>query len=123
MRENARRDLNEGLVLYTTDNNAGLTEAWDTIQGEVRKKKETKKKTVLVEMMSPFFEIVVPVSHQWRCCGVTDHRDWYAALHDNVVPDRCCQRFFQGCGRNSSNSFWTRVSRRRREAEVFVRPV
>lgn len=61
-------------------------------------------------MMSPFFETVVPVSHQWRCCGVTDHRDWYAALHDNVVPDRCCQRFFQGCGRNSSNSFWTRVS-------------
>lgn len=108
--ENARRDLKEGLVLYTTDNNAGLKEAWDTIQGEVKKTKQNKK-TVFVEMMSSFFENVVHVSHQWRCCGVTGHRDWYAALHDNVVPDPCCQRFFQGCGRNSSNTFWTRVSR------------
>ena len=33
--ENARRDLKEGLVLYKTDNNAGLSDAWDTIQGEV----------------------------------------------------------------------------------------
>lgn len=33
--ENARRDLREGLVLYTTDNNAGLKDAWNTIQGEV----------------------------------------------------------------------------------------
>lgn len=35
VRENARRDLREGLVLYNTDNNAGLSEAWNTIQGEV----------------------------------------------------------------------------------------
>lgn len=33
--ENARRDLKEGLVLYSTDNNAGLKDAWNTIQGEV----------------------------------------------------------------------------------------
>lgn len=33
--ENARRDLKEGLVLYNTDNNAGLSDAWNTIQGEV----------------------------------------------------------------------------------------
>lgn len=35
VRENARRDLKEGLVLYNTDNNAGLRDAWNTIQGEV----------------------------------------------------------------------------------------
>lgn len=48
--------------------------------------------------------------HQWHCCGVMSHNDWYAALHENVVPDRCCQQFYQGCGRNASNTFWTRVS-------------
>lgn len=36
MSENARRDLKDGLVLYTTDNNAGLKDAWNAIQGEVR---------------------------------------------------------------------------------------
>lgn len=76
--ENARRDLREGLVLYNTESNVGLKDAWNTIQGE------------------------------WRCCGVMSHNDWYAALHDNVVPDRCCQQFYQGCGRNASNVFWTR---------------
>lgn len=106
MSENARRDLKEGLVLYTTDNNAGLKEAWNTIQGEVKKNKQKK---VLVETISSFFDNLISVSHQWRCCGVMGHRDWYTALHDNLVPDRCCQRFFQGCGRNSSNTFWTRV--------------
>uniref|UniRef100_A0A3Q1GQ68 Tetraspanin 9b n=1 Tax=Acanthochromis polyacanthus TaxID=80966 RepID=A0A3Q1GQ68_9TELE len=78
--ENARRDLKEGLVLYNTDNNAGLRDAWNTIQGE------------------------------WRCCGVMNHNDWYVALHENVVPDRCCQQVFPGCGRNASNAFWTRYS-------------
>lgn len=32
---NAKQDLKEGLVLYNTDNNAGLKDAWDTIQSEV----------------------------------------------------------------------------------------
>lgn len=35
MSENAKQDLKEGLVLYNTDNNAGLRDAWNTIQGEV----------------------------------------------------------------------------------------
>lgn len=33
---NAKQDLKEGLVLYNTDNNAGLKDAWNAIQGEVR---------------------------------------------------------------------------------------
>jgi len=33
--ENARRDLKDGLVLYATENNAGLRNAWNTIQSEV----------------------------------------------------------------------------------------
>ncbi|KAG7246268.1 hypothetical protein CRUP_027570, partial [Coryphaenoides rupestris] len=35
VRENARRDLKDGLVLYATENNAGLQNAWNTIQSEV----------------------------------------------------------------------------------------
>ena len=35
MSENARRDLKEGLGLYTSENNAGLSNAWNTIQTEV----------------------------------------------------------------------------------------
>ncbi|KAG7225565.1 hypothetical protein INR49_004971 [Caranx melampygus] len=61
--ENAKQDLKEGLVLYNTDNNAGLREAWDTIQKE------------------------------WSCCGVMNHNDWYAALHNHAVPDHCCRQY------------------------------
>uniref|UniRef100_A0A3B5MFM5 Uncharacterized protein n=1 Tax=Xiphophorus couchianus TaxID=32473 RepID=A0A3B5MFM5_9TELE len=46
MAENARQDLKEGLVLYNTENNAGLRDAWNTIQKE------------------------------WKCCGVTKPDDW-----------------------------------------------
>ncbi|KAG7267847.1 hypothetical protein CRUP_023863 [Coryphaenoides rupestris] len=79
VRENARRDLKDGLVLYATENNAGLQNAWNTIQSE------------------------------WRCCGVESHTDWHAALQEKVVPDRCCQDLHPGCGRNASSTFWTRV--------------
>lgn len=51
--DNARRDLKEGLVLYTTDNNAGLKDAWNTIQGEVRDRFPWKR--------PEFFEIAVSV--------------------------------------------------------------
>lgn len=75
---NARRDLKEGLVLYNTENNIGLRNAWNTIQTE------------------------------WRCCGVVNYVDWHSALQEKVVPDHCCQEVYQGCGRNASNTFWTR---------------
>ncbi|CAL8277420.1 tetraspanin-9 [Gadus morhua] len=76
--ENARRDLKEGLGLYTSENNAGLSNAWNTIQTE------------------------------WHCCGVDGHTDWHAALQAKVVPDRCCQDVQPGCGRNASSTVWTR---------------
>ncbi|XP_061523193.1 tetraspanin-9-like [Phycodurus eques] len=76
--ENARRDLKDGLVLYNTDNNAGLRDAWNAIQEE------------------------------WRCCGVTSSSDWHAALQVNGVPDSCCQLVRLGCGRNASDALWTR---------------
>lgn len=36
MNENARKDLKEGLLLYNTENNVGLKNAWNIIQAEVK---------------------------------------------------------------------------------------
>ncbi|RXN01810.1 Tetraspanin-9 [Acipenser ruthenus] len=76
--ENAKKDLKEGLALYNTENNVGLKNAWNIIQAE------------------------------WKCCGVTGYADWYEALKETAVPDRCCQEHYQDCGRNSTNLFWQR---------------
>ncbi|XP_028666030.2 tetraspanin-9-like isoform X1 [Erpetoichthys calabaricus] len=74
--ENAKKDLKDGLALYNTEYNVGLKNAWNIIQAE------------------------------WKCCGVTDYSDWYDALKEQVVPDRCCQEHYQDCGRNSTSLFW-----------------
>ncbi|XP_027450209.1 tetraspanin-9 isoform X2 [Zalophus californianus] len=74
--ENARKDLKEGLLLYNTENNVGLKNAWNIIQAEM------------------------------RCCGVTGHTDWYPVLGENTVPDRCCVENSQGCGRNTTTPLW-----------------
>ena len=36
MNENAKKDLKEGLLLYNSENNVGLKNAWNIIQAEVR---------------------------------------------------------------------------------------
>ncbi|MEJ1279950.1 tetraspanin 9 [Cricetulus griseus] len=74
--ENAKKDLTEGLLLYNTENNVGLKNAWNIIQAEM------------------------------RCCGVTDYTDWYPVLGENIVPDRCCMENSQGCGRNTTTPLW-----------------
>ncbi|XP_069346136.1 tetraspanin-9 isoform X2 [Eulemur rufifrons] len=74
--ENAKKDLKEGLLLYNTENNVGLKNAWNIIQAEM------------------------------RCCGVTDYTDWYPVLGENTVPDRCCMENSQGCGRNATTPLW-----------------
>uniref|UniRef100_A0A7N5JWY4 Tetraspanin-9 n=1 Tax=Ailuropoda melanoleuca TaxID=9646 RepID=A0A7N5JWY4_AILME len=77
--ENARKDLKEGLLLYNTENNVGLKNAWNIIQAEM------------------------------HCCGVTDYTDWYPVLGENTVPDRCCMENSQGCGRNTTTPLWRTV--------------
>ncbi|XP_075408319.1 tetraspanin-9 isoform X3 [Tenrec ecaudatus] len=74
--ENAQKDLKEGLLLYNTENNVGLKNAWNIIQAEM------------------------------RCCGVTDYTDWFPVLGENMVPDRCCMENSQGCGRNATTPLW-----------------
>ncbi|MFT7817017.1 tetraspanin-9-like isoform X1 [Arapaima gigas] len=76
IKENAKKDLKDGLALYNTENNIGLRNAWNIIQAE------------------------------WKCCGVTGYTDWHEALKEKVVPDRCCQEHYQECGRNATNQFW-----------------
>ncbi|CAH2327155.1 tetraspanin-9 isoform X2 [Pelobates cultripes] len=74
--ENAKQDLKEGLLLYNTENNVGLKNAWNIIQAEM------------------------------HCCGVTDYTDWYPVMGDNRVPDRCCMENSQDCGHNSTSLVW-----------------
>ncbi|XP_020857205.1 tetraspanin-9 isoform X1 [Phascolarctos cinereus] len=74
--DNAKKDLKEGLLLYNTENNVGLKNAWNIIQAEM------------------------------RCCGVTDFTDWFPVLGENTVPDRCCMENSQDCGRNSTTLVW-----------------
>ncbi|KAK1169190.1 tetraspanin-9 isoform X1 [Acipenser oxyrinchus oxyrinchus] len=47
------------------------------------------------------------IQAEWKCCGVTGYADW-CRLKETVVPDRCCQKHYQDCGRNSTNLFWQR---------------
>ncbi|XP_075066293.1 tetraspanin-9 isoform X1 [Mixophyes fleayi] len=74
--ENAKQDLKDGLLLYNTENNVGLKNAWNIIQAEM------------------------------HCCGVTDYTDWYPVLGENTVPDRCCMENSQDCGHNSTGLVW-----------------
>ncbi|XP_066445665.1 tetraspanin-9 isoform X1 [Eleutherodactylus coqui] len=74
--ENAKQDLKDGLLLYNTENNVGLKNAWNIIQAEM------------------------------HCCGVTDYTDWYPVLGENTVPDRCCMENSQDCGHNSTSLVW-----------------
>uniref|UniRef100_A0AC11BHI1 Tetraspanin 9 n=1 Tax=Ovis aries TaxID=9940 RepID=A0AC11BHI1_SHEEP len=74
--ENAKKDLKEGLLLYNSENNVGLKNAWNIIQAEM------------------------------HCCGVTDYRDWFLVLGENTVPDRCCMENSQGCGQNNTTLLW-----------------
>ncbi|XP_056906944.1 tetraspanin-9 isoform X3 [Takifugu flavidus] len=78
VRDNAKQDLKDGLALYNSETNLGLRNAWNIIQAE------------------------------WKCCGVIASTDWYEALKEQVVPDRCCQEHYQNCGRNITNMFWNR---------------
>nr|XP_056719208.1 tetraspanin-4-like [Euleptes europaea]XP_056719210.1 tetraspanin-4-like [Euleptes europaea] len=56
----AQANLKEGLKLYKTEDNVGLTNAWDLVQTE------------------------------FRCCGVQNYTDWFEAHNRTWVPESCC---------------------------------
>ncbi|XP_063067821.1 tetraspanin-9 [Engraulis encrasicolus] len=72
--DGAKQDLKDGLKLYDTQHNDGLRNAWNSIQRD------------------------------WHCCGVSGYSDWYDALKERRVPDRCCKNHYQHCGHNASSA-------------------
>ncbi|XP_043542752.1 tetraspanin-4-like, partial [Chiloscyllium plagiosum] len=71
-----RDDLKEGLWLFETDGNIGLTNAWSIIQTD------------------------------FGCCGVSNYTDWFEAFNMTQVPDSCCQEYSVSCGLHSPDTWW-----------------
>ncbi|XP_072905211.1 tetraspanin-4a isoform X1 [Hemitrygon akajei] len=72
----AREDLKDGLQLFGTDGNIGLTNAWSIIQTD------------------------------FRCCGVSNYTDWFDVFNTTQVPDSCCREYTVSCGLHSPETWW-----------------
>uniref|UniRef100_A0ACB8EWL6 Uncharacterized protein n=1 Tax=Sphaerodactylus townsendi TaxID=933632 RepID=A0ACB8EWL6_9SAUR len=68
----AQANLKEGLKLYKTDGNLGLTNAWDLVQTE------------------------------FRCCGVQNYTDWFEVHNRTWVPEPCYGKVKHWLGQNIS---------------------
>ncbi|KAK7805031.1 hypothetical protein U0070_021713 [Myodes glareolus] len=127
--ENAKQDLKEGLLLYNTENNVGLKNAWNIIQAEVRLDSLRgvgpgkpwvprlsgghhahwdirEDHRIVLGRGEEAYRRRYDLDAGMRCCGVTDYTDWYPVLGENIVPDRCCMENSQGCGRNTTTPLW-----------------
>lgn len=47
---------------------------------------------------------------QFRCCGVTNHTDWFEVYNTTRVPDSCCLEYSDNCGQDNPGTWWTAVS-------------
>lgn len=47
---------------------------------------------------------------QFRCCGVTNHTDWFEVYNTTRVPDSCCLEYSDNCGLDNPGTWWTAVS-------------
>uniref|UniRef100_A0A3Q1EP44 Tetraspanin n=1 Tax=Acanthochromis polyacanthus TaxID=80966 RepID=A0A3Q1EP44_9TELE len=73
----AQTDLKKGLQLFGTEGNVGLTNAWMIVQTD------------------------------FRCCGVTNHTDWFEVYNATRVPDSCCLEYSDNCGLDNPGTWWT----------------
>ncbi|KAG9336352.1 hypothetical protein JZ751_002699 [Albula glossodonta] len=73
----AQSDLKRGLQLFGTEGNVGLTNAWSIVQTD------------------------------FRCCGVTNHTDWFEVYNATRVPDSCCLEYSDNCGLENPGTWWT----------------
>ncbi|XP_018619286.1 tetraspanin-4a isoform X1 [Scleropages formosus] len=73
----AQSDLKRGLQLFGTEGNVGLTNAWSIVQTD------------------------------FRCCGVTNHTDWFDVYNATRVPDSCCLEYSENCGLENPGTWWT----------------
>lgn len=46
---------------------------------------------------------------QFRCCGVTNHTDWFEVYNTTRVPDSCCLEYSDNCGLDNPGTWWTAV--------------
>lgn len=46
---------------------------------------------------------------QFRCCGVTNHTDWFEVYNATRVPDSCCLEYSDNCGLDNPGTWWTAV--------------
>uniref|UniRef100_W5LWE1 Tetraspanin-4 n=1 Tax=Lepisosteus oculatus TaxID=7918 RepID=W5LWE1_LEPOC len=75
----AQADLKRGLQFFGTEGNIGLTNAWSIVQTD------------------------------FRCCGVSNHTDWFSVYNDTRVPDSCCLEYSENCGLERPDTWWTAV--------------
>uniref|UniRef100_A0A4W3JLW3 Tetraspanin 9a n=1 Tax=Callorhinchus milii TaxID=7868 RepID=A0A4W3JLW3_CALMI len=68
----AKEDLRNGLKLYGSEGNVGLTNAWNIVQTD------------------------------FECCGVVNFTDWEPVMGSNFVPDSCCMEYSKNCGQGTS---------------------
>ncbi|MBN3294960.1 TSN4 protein, partial [Amia calva] len=73
----AQAELQRGLHLFGSEGNVGLTNAWSIIQTD------------------------------FRCCGVSNHTDWFPVYNTTRVPDSCCQEHSLDCGLEQPGTWWT----------------
>ncbi|KAH0626546.1 hypothetical protein JD844_001597 [Phrynosoma platyrhinos] len=69
----AQSNLKEGLKLYDTEGNLGLTKAWNHVQNE------------------------------FRCCGVQSYMDWFEVRNQTWVPVSCCLQQSDTCQEDSTS--------------------
>ncbi|CDQ92198.1 unnamed protein product [Oncorhynchus mykiss] len=43
----------------------------------------------------------------FRCCGVTNHTDWFDVYNASRVPDSCCLEYSDNCGLENPGTWWT----------------
>nr|XP_024659128.1 tetraspanin-4-like [Maylandia zebra] len=61
----------------------------------------------LVIIFSLWHELIVFLPAQFRCCGVTNHTDWFEVYNASRVPDSCCLEYSDNCGLDNPGTWWT----------------
>lgn len=69
------------------------------------------KKRFLFNTMPPnAVSLLLTLLLQFRCCGVTNHTDWFEVYNATRVPDSCCLEYSDNCGLDNPGTWWTAVS-------------
>ncbi|KAI4897814.1 hypothetical protein NFI96_018283 [Prochilodus magdalenae] len=129
----AQSDLKKGLQLFGTEGNIGLTNAWSIVQTDLLPKKGgpalwSRSVYGWIRRCLLFVDVWVKAARlttskaftsgverrsingsslQFRCCGVTNHTDWFEVYNATRVPDSCCLEYSDNCGLENPGTWWT----------------